>query len=181
MPTDIDEIFTRGGKPLIDLQDYAVRAVQTDLLFICLVREYREHPAASKAVALFDIFCARQAPARLSVPEILPPVNLQVEAAIRPLALNFAQVQAGLTGATVAPPLMLPPKFLFDAIDLHLRKKSPGLRAVKRHYRPGRSPLENLPGGRMSAGQRAFVEQVWEPNLRPRLVAAGFRRMGSIA
>jgi len=181
VPTDIDEIFTRGGKKLIDLLDYAVRAVQPDVLFIFLVREYRAHPTTPKAVALFDIFCAPQAPVRLGVSEILPPFNLQIEATIRPLRLNLAQVQAAQAGATVASPLILPPRFLFDTIDLHLRKKSSGLRTVKRRYRSSRSPLENLPGGRMNAGQKYFVEKVWEPNLRPRLVAAGFRRMGSIA
>ena len=113
MPVDIDEIFTRGGKELIDLLDHAVRAVRA--------------------------------------------------------------------AATVAPPLILPPKFLFDTIDLKLRRESSRLRAVSRRYRPNRSPLENLPGGRMNAGQKYFVEKVWEPNLRPRLVSAGFRRVGSIA
>ena len=169
MPTDIDEIFTHGGKRLVDL------------LFIFLVQEYRVHPTTPKAVALFDIICARKAPARLRVTEILPPVNLQIEAAMRPLTLNLAQVQSAQAGTAVAPPLILPSKFLFDTIELHLRKKSPGIRAVKLGYRPGRSPLQNLPGGRMNAGQTYFVEKVWEPTLRPRLVATGFRRMGSIA
>lgn len=181
MPIDIDEIFTRGGKRLIDLLDYAVRAVQTDVLFVFLVREYREHPTTPKAVALFDIFCTPQALARLSVSEILPPLNLQIGAAMRPLRLNLAQVQATRAEATVAPPLILPAKFLFDTIELHLRKKSSRLRTVTRRYRPSRSPLQNLPGGRMNVGQKYFVEKVWEPNLRPRLVAAGFRRVGSIA
>jgi hypothetical protein len=168
---DVDEIFTGGGKKLVDFLDYAVRAVQTDVLFSFLVREYREHPTTPKAVVLFDIFCAPRAPARLSLPEVLPPMNLQIAAAMRPLGLNLV----------AAPPLILPPKYLFDAIDLHLRKNSDGLRTVKRRYRPSRSPLENLPGGRMNTGQKFFVEKVWEPNLRPRLVAAGFRRVGSIA
>jgi hypothetical protein len=181
VPIDIDEIFTRGGKELVDFLDYAVRAVQTDVLFGFLVREYRDHPTTPKAVALFDIFCAPRAPARLSVPDAIPPINLQIAAAMSPLSLNLTQIQAARTGAVVAPPLILPPQYLFDAIDLHLRKKSSGLRTVRRRYRPDRSPLENLPGGRMNAGQQFFVEKVWEPNLRPRLVAAGFRRVGSIA
>jgi hypothetical protein len=181
VPADIDEIFTRGGKQLIDLLDYSVRAVQTDVLFVFLVREYRELPATPKAVALFDIFCAPQAPARLRDPEILSPFYLQLEAAIRPMKSNLAEIQAAHAGAGIAPSLFLPQKFLFDAIDVQVRKKSSGLRAVEHSYRPDHSPLENLPGGRMSAQQRHFVEKVWEPDLRPRLVAAGFRRMGSIA
>jgi hypothetical protein len=181
MPVDIDEIFARGGKKLVDLLDYAVRAVQTDLLFVFLVREYREHPSTPKAVALFDGFCAPRALARISASESLPPVNLRIDAAMRPLKLNLAQVRSARTAAAAAPPLILPPKYLFDAIDLELRKKSSGLLTVKRRYRIRRTPLENLPGGRMNAGQKFFVEKVWEPILRPRLVAAGFRRVGSIA
>jgi hypothetical protein len=181
VPVDLDEIFTRGGKKLVDLLDYAVRAVQTDVLFVFLVREYREHPTTPKAVALFDCFCAPKARARLSVSEILPPVNLRIDAAMRPLRLNLDQVQAARTAAVPAPPLFLPPKYLFDEIDLDLRKKSSGLRMVRRRYRLRRTPFENLPGGKMDAGQKYFVEKVWEPILRPRLVAAGFRRVGSIA
>ena len=181
MPVDLDEIFSRGGKELIDLLDYAVRAVKPDLLFVFLVQEYRLLPTAPKVVALYDIFCAPQAPARLSAAEMLPPASLQMDVAVRLVRLNLSQVEAARAGASVAPPLILPPKFLFDAIALHLWKKSPSLRSIKRRYQPRRTPVANLPGGRMNAGQRFFVDKVWEPNLRPRLVAAGFRRMGCIA
>jgi hypothetical protein len=181
MPVDLDDIFSRGGRELIDLLDYAVRAVKPDLLFVFLVQEYRLHPTTPKAVALYDIFCAPQAPARLSAAEMLPPASLQIDAAVRLARSNLAQVEAARAGASVAPPLILPPKFLFDAIALHLWKKSPSLRSIRRRYQPQRSPVKNLPGGRMNAGQRFFVDKVWEPNLRPRLVAVGFRRMSSIA
>jgi len=181
VPINLDEFFSRGGKELIDLLDYGVRAVQIDLLFIFLVHEYRQHPTTPKAVALYDIFCAPPAPARLSTTEMLPPVHLQIEVALRPLRSNLALVVAARAGAAVAPPLILTPKFLFDAIDLHLREKSLALRDVRRRYRPGRTPLANLHGGKMNAGQRHFVEKVWEPKLRPWLIGAGFRRMGSIA
>ena len=181
MPIDLEDIFARGGKELIDLLDYAVRAVKPDLLFVFLVQEYRLQPTTPKAVALHDIFCAPQAPARLSATEMLPPASLQMDVVVRPLRLNLAQVEAAHATASVASPLILPPKFLFDPIALHLWKKSPSLRSIKRRYQPTRTPVKNLPGGRMNAGQRFFVDKVWEPNLRPRLVAAGFRRMGSIA
>jgi hypothetical protein len=77
--------------------------------------------------------------------------------------------------------LLLPPKYLFDALDLHLRNNSRGLRAIKRNYRVRLSPVKNLPGGRMNAAQRHFVDRVWEPMLRPRLIMAGFRRVTAIA
>ncbi len=181
MPIDLDDIFSRGGKELIDLLDYGVRAVQPDLLFVFLVQEYRQHPTTPKAVTLYDVFCAPPAPARLSAAEMLPPRNLQIELALRPLRLNLDQVDTARASAAVAPPLFLPPKFLFDAIDLHLREKSAALLALQRRYRPQRTPLANLPGGKMNASQRHFVERVWEPKLRPWLVAAGFRRITSIA
>jgi hypothetical protein len=178
---DIDKIFSRGGKELIDLLDYGVRAFQPDLLFIFLTQEYRQHPTTPKAVALYDIFCTPQSPARLSAAEMLPPINLQLEAALRPLKLNVAQWQTAQAAASPALPLILPPKFLFDGIVQHLRERSPGLRRVKRCYRIKKTPLANLPGGKMTEGQRHFVEKIWEPNLRPRLVDAGFRRVASIA
>ena len=181
MAIDIDSIFARGGKKLIDLLDYGVRSVQPDLLFVFLVQEYRQHPTTPKAVALYDNFCAPHAAARVSAVEMLPPLNLHLQIAMRPLILNLGQVQDARAKATMAPPLLLPPKFFFDAIDLHLRQKSAGLRAIKRHYRIRLSPVKNLPGGRMNAGQRHFVDRVWEPILRPQLVAAGFRRMTAIA
>jgi hypothetical protein len=181
VPIDIDEIFSRGGRELIDLLDHAVRAVQPDVLFIFLIREYRQAPTTPEAVALYEIFCAPPALARVSATGLLPPASHHLEVALRPLRLNLAQRQAAQASATVAPPLILPPKFLFDAIDHYLRKNSPGLRQLKRRYQLQRTPIANLPGGKMKAGQRHFVEKIWEPNLRPRLVAAGFRRVGSIA
>ena len=166
---------------MINLLDYAVRSVQPDVLFIFLVQEYQQHPTAAKAVALYDVFCAPKALARVSASEILPPFNIQIEAAIRPLRLHLAQTQAAPAAAEIVPPLILPTKSLFDPIVLYLRKKSAGLRAIKRHYRPSRSPFANLPEGRMNAGQRYFVDHVWEPVLRPCLIRAGFRRMTAIA
>ncbi len=181
MPIDLDDYFSRGGQELIDLLDHGVRAVQIDLLFIFLVQEYRQFPTTPRAVALYEIFCARPAPARLSAAPVLPPINLQIEAALRPLQLNLAQSQAAPSGPGAAPILLLPPRFLFDGIDHYLRKNSRGLHQVKRRYQPGRTPVANLPGGRMTPGQRHFVDKVWQPKLRPWLVAAGFRRMASIA
>ena len=161
--------------------DYGVRSVQPDLLFLFLVQEYRQHPTTPKAVVLYDAFCAPRAAARLSATEMLSPNNLQIEVAMRPLKLNVAQVAEAHAKATEVPPWILPPKFLFDALALHLREKSPGLRAIKRRYRPTLSPVKNLPGGRMNGGQRHFVDKVWEPILRPQLIAAGFRRVTAIA
>lgn len=180
MSVDIEKIISGGGKELVDLLNYAVRAVQTDLLFVFLVEEYRNAPTAHKAVALYEIFCAPQAPARLSAVELLPPVHPSLEVALRPLRANVAAVNEARGSGSTPPVLLLPAKFIFDSIVLHLKKKSPGLRHIKRRYRVERSPSANLPGGSMSEAQRFFVDRVWTANLRPRLLAVGFRRVSSI-
>ena len=180
MPIDIDRIISVGGKELVDLLNYGVRAVQSDLLFVFLVEEYRNAPTSHKAVALYEIFCAPQALARLSAAELLPPVHPQLDVALRPLRANVAAVNEARVSGSTPPVLLLPPKFIFDAIVLHLKKKSPGLRQIKRRYRVERTPSANLLGGRMSEAQRYFIDRVWTPNVRPRLVAVGFRRVASI-
>jgi hypothetical protein len=179
---NIGEIINRGGRELIDFLDYCVRSVQMDPLFLFLVREYRNHPTTPKAVTLYEIFCAPDAPARTSDPSVLPPLDLRIETAIRPLKMNLTRVQAAQFGASdPPPPLLLPAKFLFDFIVAHLEETSESLRQIAGHYKPHRTPLENIPGGRMTAGQKVFVDKVWEPKLRPWLVAAGFTRVASIA
>ena len=180
MAVDIDKILSVGGEPLVDLLNYAVRAVQTDLLFTFLVGEYRQAPTSQKAVALYETFCAPQALARVSATGLLPPVNPQLEVALRPLRANVAEMHAAIGEGRGVPILILPPKFIFDAVAVHLRENSVGLRRIKRNYRMKRTPTENLPGGRMNEGQRFFVDKVWVPNLRPRLIAVGFRRVSSI-
>jgi len=66
MSLDLDKVFAQGGKKLVALLQHAVRAAQSDLLFVFLVEAYRQTPTAAKAVALYRSFCAADAPARLS-------------------------------------------------------------------------------------------------------------------
>lgn len=47
-------------------------------------------------------------------------------------------------------------------------------------YDPELEPEMNLPGGKLNAGQRYFVDKVWRPLARPRLVAAGFWQIATI-
>ena len=167
---------------MIDLLDYCVRSVQMDPVFVFLAQDYRLFPTTPKAVALYDIFCAPQAPARLSLPEVIPPLDLRIAAAIRPLKINWTRVQAAqLSASPPGPPLTLPPKYLFEGIASHVEKNSGAMRKIKRRYKPHRTPVENLPGGKITSAQRIFVDKVWEANLRPRLVAAGFQRVATIA
>jgi hypothetical protein len=75
----------------------------------------------------------------------------------------------------------IPSAHLFDSVVSHLRGLEGGTMArIARDYDPERTPLENLPGGTMNASQRFFVDNVWRPRLRPRLVAAGFWRIATV-
>ena len=180
MPIDLDDIFTRGGKPLIDVLNYCVRSVQMDPVFAFLVEEYRLSPSQARAVALYDMFAAPGAPARINAADLLPPQELALQIVIE----NFRKSLPGPGSTALAPPrLQAPPgKYIFDALQLHVRKNRRGAIArVKRRYNLKLTPTENLPGRKMTAGQRNFVEQVWQPRIRPTLLTAGFRRIANIA
>jgi hypothetical protein len=182
MPIDLDDIFTRGGKPLIDVLNYCVRSVQMDPVFAFLVEEYRLSPTQTKAVALYDIFAAPGAPARINAADLLPPRELALQIVIE----NLRRSQPGpasIPHGGTAPRLQAPPgKHIFDALALHVRKNRRGAIArIKRRYNLKLTPTENLPGRRMTSGQRNFVDQVWQPRIRPALLTAGFRRIANIA
>jgi hypothetical protein len=165
---DIYQIFSKGGRPLLDFLDYCIRSIEVDALFIFLVSEYRNGATRSKAVALYDLFCAPDAPARVSATKALPPYDFRLRETIRPL--KAADIAAGA----------LPPRYLFDFLVFELQKTA-RMSTKLRRYKPSRSPIENLPGRRMSQVQLHFVQNVWQPIIRPKLVAAGFWRIGTIA
>lgn len=160
--------------------DYAVRSMQMDLLFLALVRDYRIHPTTPKAIALYELFCTLQALARISAIELLPPRHLKLQAAVQRFKPPLRPT-GGTDGPGSSLPPLLPPKYLFDALATHLEQRSPVLRNIRKRYKPARSPQANLPGGRMTTVQRHFVDKVWEPLIRPRLVAAGFWRVATVA
>jgi hypothetical protein len=182
MAVNVQKTFEKGGKKLIDLLDYCVRSMEMAPLFLFLVQEYRRAPTAAKAVALFEIFCRANAPSTIDVPAAIPPINLQIQTDLRP----FISAPQGSHASEPMPSVwsqrvLLPPKYLFDSLAAAVLKDSVSFRRVSRRYQPSRSPLENLPGGKMTMSQRHFVEKVWEPVLRPQLMSAGFWRMSTIA
>ena len=206
MAVNVGEVFARGGKGLIDLLEFCVISVRMDPVFVFLAGEFRTHPTARGAVALYELFCTRDAPARVSALRALPPYDLRLPAAVRPLAESLeraraapeteafarAETEGGVESGEeasggVAPPEELPPalfpaKYMFDEVVRQLEAGRRGqLREVGELYDPSLTPHENLPGRRMTPGQRAFVDRVWVPRVRPRLVAAGFRRVADIA
>ncbi len=189
MSVNVGEVFQRGGRELIDLLEYCVISVNTDALFLYLAREYQLQPTAAKAVALYDSFCAFDAAARISSEFALPPKDMRIALAIEPYRRNGPKQDRLPTknGKEVddndqeptAPPM--PPKYLFDFV---IQELSSGLDSgsgqVWQAYDPGLSPHENLPNGQMNASQRAFVDNVWQPRVRPKLVHAGFWRIAAI-
>jgi hypothetical protein len=178
---DVDEVLRRGGVVLLDFLQYCVLSVQVEPVFALLAREYRMAPTAARALTLYDLFCAPDAPARIRAPAALPPYDLRLPRAVEPLRLPPppppADADEGV-GTTVP---IGPPNYLFDFVVAQLRQgPSDPLQGAGHKFDPARTPLENLPGGRQTAGQRAFVENVWRPRVRPALAAAGFWRVATI-
>jgi hypothetical protein len=175
MAIDLEQVFAGGGKELIDVLNYCVRGVQIDPVFLFLVQEYRLAPTASRAIALYDMFIGLDAPARIAAGDLLPPRELGLQRLIegwRP-AKQAAIAPANSNSG--------PGKFIFDSLSAYVGTNPRGAVAkIRRRYNPKRGPNDNLPGGKMTPGQRRFVDQVWHPRVRPALVRAGFRRIANI-
>src|SRR5258705_1809884 len=177
MPIDLDEVFSRGGVELIEVLNYCVRSVQMDPIFAFLVDEYRVSPTAAKAIALYDMFLTPDARARINAAEHLPPRELGLQVLVQSFRGG-----SGLQPSGVPTLKVQPGKFVFDTVALHVRKNRRGAIAkIKRRYNPNLSASENLPGGKMTLGQKRFVEQIWQRRVRPALVVAGFRRIANVA
>jgi hypothetical protein len=194
MPIDVDREFTRGGRTVLDFLTYCVMAYRLEPLFDYLVRDYRTRPTGAGAITLFDMFCAPEGPARLRAGDRhLPPRELRLVrelARIRglldvPVTPRHPEASEASTRGSAPPPhspIRVPaPRHLFDDLVERLRGGETDLVALPgRDFDPTLPPARNLPGGRMTEGQRAWVENVWHPGVRPRLVAAGFWRVSTL-
>ncbi|HKE96964.1 MAG TPA: hypothetical protein VKB34_21835 [Povalibacter sp.] len=67
-----------GGPQRISFLNKCIMEGTTDYVFEFLVSEYRNSPTKKKAIALYDLFCAANAPYRLNCDELLPPKNPQL-------------------------------------------------------------------------------------------------------
>jgi hypothetical protein len=184
---DIDETLTRGGRERIDLLRYCVISQQMEPLFLFLATEYRLRPAHAAALALFDMFVAADAPARLAAYELLPPRELALGAEVAKIRERWTAMQAPAqpsdaeADGDVRTSPSWPPRMLFDTLVQGIRSDARGnLVALSGAYDPQLTPEQNLPGGKMSATHRQFVERVWQPIVRPRLTSAGFWQVGTI-
>jgi hypothetical protein len=190
VPVEVMTVFKRGGRELIDLLEFCVLSVNKDSLFLFLTQEYQQRPTADAAVALYAMFCAAGSPATISPSGLLPPKDMRLENAIAPFRNNLLirQQQLGADHADAdgdppecTPPL-LPPRYLFDVLVPPITHgEETAIARLGRSYDPALTPHANLPGGRVSEGQRAFVEHIWSPIVRPTLVSAGFWRIATVA
>ena len=183
MSFDVSEVFDRGGRELIDVLEYCVLSMKFDVLFVFAAREYRKGPSVPAALALYDVFCAPTAPVPITIRSLLSPRDLRLPPILEPLREHVARARrdAEESGEPV-PVLPGPARYLFDHLVDGLTADPEGSMArLGDEYDPRREPVENLPGGRMTAGQRAFVENVWRLRVRPWLVSAGFRRIANVA
>jgi len=191
---DFEETMNRGGNELIQFLHFCVYSVELAPIFVFLAREYRMRPTVSGALALHANFCENGAPARIKADPVLAPRNLQLDQLVLRMAaqqriFEVAQQQQKDADADVVantegrrgPPPPSPVIFLFDDVVGHLRGDLDGpLHTAARTFDPTCSPMQNLPDGRLNVGQRAFVENVWRPRVRPLLVAAGFWRAADL-
>jgi hypothetical protein len=176
---DVDAALAAGGAQRIALLRFCVASVTMEPVFLFLACEFRVRPTRAGAFALFDVFCAEGAPGRLSAYELLPPRELVLGATITRLQ---TQVDATQLAADEEVVLGTPARDLFDALVRGVHRDTHGrLSHVAATFDPRLTAHENLPGGRMNAGQRHFVEKIWVPVVRPRLVAGGFWQMATIA
>ncbi len=185
-PFDTHEVFRQRGKRLLDLLQFCILSVRMEPLFAYLVREYQIQPTMTRALAIYDVFCAAQSPARINLPRALPPRNLRILQDIEPLQQRWPQLQQPRNEPqedeeAQLPIPILPPRYVFDAILAELESDSENpVTRLGTEYDFDRTPIENLPGGELSGTQRQFVDFVWKPHLRPHLVSAGFSILASL-
>jgi len=180
--SSIQRILSSGGAARIALLQYSVRSTDMSPLFVFLCGEYRLRPGHANALALYDMFCAPQAPALMEISCLRPPNNIALTRQIESLRRQWLQMQRP---EPLEPdegvPIVAPMRSLFDPVAgaLAFGDDSP-LARIDRTYDPTLTPTENLLGRTMSSVQRHFLEYIWKPVVRPRLVAVGFWQIQTI-
>ena len=205
MAIQLEQVFSAGGRPLIELLSHCAFSINTDALFLYLVREFRFRPEASAAIALHDVFCATNSPACIHDKSLIAPRDWRLSSEIEPLR-NAVTAAPGTgkqeidspveesaieeesrpqamedesDGPEETPPPPLPSVLLFDRLATSIRAGM-RVRELESYYDLSLDATENLPGGELSVAQRAFVDHAWAPMIRPFLVSAGFWRIATI-
>jgi hypothetical protein len=179
---NVSDILRRGGEQRIALLRYCVMSVAMEPVFVFLAGEYRLRPTHAGALALYDLFCAADAPTRIQTPGALPPRSMRLVSAIHSIREHGPQAQLpqpseGLVHISST----IPSRCLFDPIvDSLLQDPNGRLAQVSSEFDLEITPKQQPPGGKMSPSQRHFLEAVWLPIARPRLVGAGYWQIANI-
>ena len=112
----------------------------------------------------------------------LPPRNLRLPQEIQRIRDHIRHVEEyNATQPEVPLSVAIPSKYLFADIFAEIASSGhPVIGRICATYDPSLEPVRNLPGGKMTANQRMFVDRIWRPQLRPQLVRAGFPRIATI-
>lgn len=175
---DIPATLAQGGEGSVALLQFCLRSGQLEPLFLALVKEYQQRPNHLAALTLYDLFCAPNAPARLSVAHALPPQDLKLAGMMPLLRAQWTQMQSREpVDEEKRLYIAQPQRTLFDSV---LAALPAAFVPVAAQFDPGKRVNDSLPGGRLSAGQRNWINQVWLKQVRPKLTAAGFWRVGTL-
>ncbi len=185
---DLYALQSTGGAQAIALWQYCVRSVNPDALFMLLLEEYRLRPTHQALLALFDAFCAPQALAQISAAVGLSHNSMFMQQIQRlreewQAQQEYQQLRRSLPQEELPPPprSSQPYRSLFDTLQKQLLDNpDSGWQQARRNYDPAKSTSQNLPGGDMTPAQRLFVTRIWQPRLRPQLVAAGFWKLATV-
>ncbi len=175
---DIPATLNQGGAGSVALLQFCLRSGQLEPLFLALVNEYRQKPNHLAALTLYDLFCAPNAPARLSVVQVLPPQDLKLAGMVPLLRAQWTQMQAReAVDEEKRLHIAQPQRALFDSVVAALPT---AFAVVAQQFDPEKRVNDCLPGGSLSAGQRNWINQVWLKQVRPKLTSAGFWRVGTL-
>jgi hypothetical protein len=178
---DLDAILRAGGAHRVALFQHCVKSVTMEPMFLFLAQEYASRATRAGALALYDAFCAPNAVAKITAPGALPPDSLRLAAAIGAIRRESDQQQSAIADPELPVRSTAIDRHLFNDVAAAIRDDRHGpLAALAARYDPQLSPVENLPGGTLNGGQRHFVDMIWRPRLRPRLVASGFWQISTI-
>ncbi len=179
---DVQNVLERGGDGMIKLIGYCIYTQFLDPVFLLLVKNYQMQPTAAKATALFEQFVSIQAPLAISLPLLDRENDLQVMDAITRISQAEQPPEKYLEDGDEEiqlPVPYLPSKFVFDGLLKSVLLKSTQFTVIESDFDPTLTVLKNLPGGKLTPGQRHFNEHVWKPS-RHRLSVAGFFAIANI-
>jgi hypothetical protein len=173
-------ILQRGGAPCIDFLDFCLKCAKLEALFVYLVElEYKIKPTKTRALALYDVFCAPNAPLRVNCDQFLPPIDTTLSTAIQAVraeqqqASQMSKIMRKLTANTRVPPFLIFDRVVEAVFGNHGNENC--ITDICRSYDPGNSVSENLKKGRIGDSSITFAGAAWVGMPRNTLLAAGFK------